>query len=325
MIAVTGGSGHVGANLVRQLLARGEKVRALVCDDARGLAGLAVEKVRGDLADRAALRRLLEGCDLLYHLAAKIAIGGESWDFVAATNVEGVRNVTAAAREAGVRRMVHFSSIHAIEPRPLDGTVDETRPLRDGLRGPRYDRSKAAGERVLRDAIDRGLDAVVVCPTAVLGPHDFKPSRMGRVLLALRGRRLPGLVDGGFNWVDARDVAAGAITAAERGKTGERFLLSGEWRSMTELAATVEEVTRARPPRFVSPMWLARVGAPFALWTAQALGQPVLFSPAALNALREHRYISHDKATRLLDYHPRPLRDTVADTFAWFDASGVRV
>lgn len=320
MIAVTGGSGHIGANLVRALLERGERLRVLVRENERSLHGLPIEEIKGDVRDLASLRRCFEGAELVYHLAAKIAIGREKYEEVAAINVEGVRNVATACREVGVKRLLHFSSIHAISPLPRDLPVDEDRPLLEDLKAPVYDRSKAAGERVLREAIDQGLDAVVVNPTGVIGPNDFTPSRMGTVLLYLRARKLPGLVDGGFNWVDARDVVQGAIAAAARGKAGDRFVLSGEWLSVTEVAEAVEQLTGARKPWFTSSMWLARVGAPFAGAWAAAFNKPVLFTSAALHALRDHRHVTHEKATRVLDFHPRAFKETLKDTFSWFDA-----
>src|SRR5207237_8277691 len=168
-------------------------------------------------------------------------------------------------------RLCHFSSIHALSPEPRNGTVDEARPLAEKSWLP-DDRSKAGGEREIKKGVERGLDAVTVNPTAVLGPHDYRPSPLGSVLLDLYRRKLPGLVDGGFDWVDVRDVVAGALAAAEKGRTGERYLLGGARRTVLELAREVEKVTGARPPRFVSPMWLARASAAFGTGLARLCG-----------------------------------------------------
>ena len=197
-----------------------------------------------------------------------------------------------------------------------------TRPINEGSWLP-YDRSKANGEREVRKALDRGLDAVVVNPTAVLGPHDYKPSQLGGVLLDLYYRRLPGLVDGGFDWVDVRDVVAGALAAGDKGRTGEKYLLSGARRTVVELARTVEEVTGKKPPWLVSPMWLARGVAPFATRWARLTKTRPRFTAESLHALRNHQLVSHDKATRELGYQPRPLKETIAATFDWFKEARV--
>jgi dihydroflavonol-4-reductase len=321
-IAVTGATGHVGANLVRTLVDGGHTVRALVHDgNKKGLEGVAVEFADGDLLDPASLVRAFDGVELVYHLAARISIVPGDDDVVHAVNADGTRNVVAACLTAGVRRLVHFSSIHALSPHPRAAAIDETRALTSGPVPP-YDRSKAAAERFVLDGLDRGLDAIIINPTAILGPHDYGPSAMGRVLLDLYHRRLPALVDGGFDWVDVRDIVSGAIAAADKAPRGERYLLSGEHRSICDLAAMITEITGVRPPRLVSPMWLARVGAPFATTFARVAGREPLYTRHSLHALRNHQLVSHAKATRELGYQPRPLVETVTAAYDWFRDTG---
>jgi dihydroflavonol-4-reductase len=317
-IAITGASGHVGGNLARSLLAKGHTIRAVVHNDRLALDGLDVEVVRGDVLDPPSLERAFAGIELVYHLAARISIVAGDERQVQEINVTGPRNVAAACLKMGVRRLVHFSSIHAFSSAPENAPIDEGRPLCEGPRLLPYDRSKAGGEREIRAAIARGLDAVIVNPTAVVGPHDYRPSRMGTVLCDLYRRSLPALVAGGFDWVDVRDVVAGAEAAAEHGKRGEKYLLSGQWASVAQLAALAEEVTGKRAPRVVSPMWLARIGAPFATAWAKLSGRPPLFTSASLHALRNHQRVTHEKAERELGYRARPLRETITDTYRWF-------
>ncbi|MDB4965599.1 MAG: hypothetical protein JWN44_1288 [Myxococcales bacterium] len=321
-IAVTGATGHVGANLVRTLVDGGHEVRALVHGgNKKGIEGLPVDFVDGELLDEASLVRAFDQTELVYHLAARISIVPGDEELVHAVNAEGTRNVVAACLATGVRRLVHFSSIHALSPHPHEVAIDETRALTSGPVPP-YDRSKAAAERFVLDGIERGLDAILINPTAILGPHDYGPSAMGRVLLDLYHRRLPALVDGGFDWVDVRDVVAGAMTAAARAPRGARYLLSGEHRSVRDLAGMVGEITGVRPPRLVSPMWLARVGAPFATTFARVAGREPLYTSHSLHALRNHQLVSHDKATRDLGYSPRPLVETVTAAYDWFREAG---
>jgi dihydroflavonol-4-reductase len=261
-VVVTGAAGHIGGTLVRALLARGRSVRALVHRDRRALHGLDVELVEGDVCDAVSLQRALDGAEVVYHAAARISLLVNEWPLLEAVNVVGTRNVVEACRRCGVRRLVHFSSIHALRQEPLDLPVDESRPLVESDGHPPYDRSKAAGEREVRRAIAQGLDAVILNPTAIIGPYDYRPSHIGAGLLALGRGRLPALVAGGFDWVDVRDVVEGALRAEERAPKGARYLLSGHWVSMRHLASMVEAITGVRAPRFVSPLGLAYVGAP---------------------------------------------------------------
>lgn len=328
LVAVTGATGHVGANLVRELLARGERVRVLVHDAERDgggrcLDGLDVERVRGAVTDPEPVRALVEGAERVFHLAAKISLDPADRPLMEKTNIGGPRNVVDACRRAGVRRLVHFSSIHALSSEPAHAPIDEDRPLASGAHLLPYDASKSAGERIVRDAVEGGLDAVIVNPTAIVGPFDYRPSHMGEVLLDLYHRRLPGLVDGGFNWVDVRDVVEGALLAAERAPRGARYLLSGHRRSVLEIGQLVEEVTGRRRPRLVSPMWLARAAAPGAVALARLVGRRPLFTPASLLALRNHRDVRCARAGRDLGYAPRPIETTLRDTFAWFRAEGM--
>jgi nucleoside-diphosphate-sugar epimerase len=322
-IAVTGATGHVGANLVRTLVDGGHRVRALVhAGNRRGLEGVDVELVEGELRDVASLARAFSGCERVFHLAARISIVPGDEAAVQAVNVTGTHNVVEACLQQKVQRLVHFSSIHALAPHPHDVAIDEERALTSSPSMPPYDRSKAAAEREVNAGIERGLDAVIVNPTAILGPHDYGPSAMGRVLLGLYHRKLPALIDGGFDWVDVRDVVAGALAAADRAPRGARYLLSGARRTVRELAGLVEEVTGVRAPRLVSPMWLARVGAPFATAVARVSGKEPLYTRHSLHALRNHQLVSHEKATRELGYTSRPLVETITAAFDWFREAG---
>lgn len=322
-VAVTGGSGHVGAALVRALLSQGEHVRALVHVDQRGLEGLDVEMVPGGLDDPASLARAFASADTVYHAAGYISLLRTEWSRVEQINVVGTRRVVQACQESGVRRLVHFSSIHALVQEPLDVPVDESRPLVNGHHRPPYDRSKAMGEREVRHAVEQGLDAVILYPTAITGPYDFRPSHLGEVLLALARGRLPALVESGFDWVDVRDVAGGAIRAAKCAPRGARYLLSGHWASVRELAEIIHDITGSPVPWFTCPLLLARIGAPCATAITTMVGKRPFFTSVSLEALRSNRDVSHARATRELGYQSRPLRETLEDTLSWFAQQGM--
>ena len=320
---VTGASGHLGANLVRALLHRGSKVRALVHRDPRAIEGLAVERIAGDILDLESLVTAFRSADVVYHLAARISIVGWDRRQVEVTNVTGVGNVIRACRIAGVRRLVHVSSFHAMRQHPLDTPLDESRPLLKNGATPPYDRSKAEGETLVLNAVGNGLDAVIVSPTGMLGPYDFRPSHFGAVLLSLAKGRFPGLVNAGLDWVDVRDVAEGVISAAERARPGEKYLLSGNWASMVDIALRVSLLTGQKPPRLVAPLRLARTLTPLVTCLDRVSGRRPLMTSIALRALESNRNVSHAKATRDLDYQPRNLAETLSDTVDWFGSEGL--
>lgn len=321
-VVVTGASGHVGANLVRALIECGRSCRAIVRQDQRAVEGLDVERVHADVLDRHSLTQAFQGADVVYHLAARISIVGGERGRVHETNVVGTRNVVEACLQCGVKRLVHFSSIHAFSQHPLNAQLDESRQRVAGPKAPAYDQSKALGEAEVRVGVEKGLDVVIVNPTGVLGPYDFKPSLIGQELINIYRNRFSVLVDGGFDWVDVRDVVRGAMAAETKGRTGENYLLSGHWLSVRELAKVVEDVTSADPKLWVCPMWLARIAAPFAETEARLLGKQPLFTRDSLASLRGNRNISKKKAQQELSYSARPIAETIRDTFDWLKSSG---
>ena len=321
---VTGASGHLGATLVRHLLARGHRVRALIHAQSIALEGLPIERVHGDILDRASLDPAFDGVEAVFHLAATISLIKSDAERVMRTNTLGPEHVVDACLAHKVRRLVHYSSVHAFLPHGPGGVTDEERPPNLNPRAPAYDRSKALGQQIVQEAVrTRGLDAVVVNPVGVLGPWDFAPHLGNRAILDLGLGLLPSLAGGGFDWVDARDVSDGAIAALERGRTGESYLLSGTWKSVTELAALVEGETGTKAPRFTAPLWLARIGVPFAAGYAKLKRTQPLFTMASLRALEEHRSCSNEKARAELGYTPRPTSETVRDSFTFFRAVGL--
>ncbi|HVI03557.1 MAG TPA: NAD-dependent epimerase/dehydratase family protein [Enhygromyxa sp.] len=320
-VVVTGASGHLGANLVRSLLARGEQVRVLVHRSAAALAEVEhrLERVEGSVCEPESLGPAFAGADRVYHLAGVISIDGDPDGRVHRVNVEGTRNVARACLEHGVGRLVHVSSVHAFDMDPRDRVLDETRrQVADSHHHSAYDRSKALGERVVREAVAKGLDAVIVNPTGIMGPVDHGPSRLGQLLQELATGRLPALLDGGFDFVDVRDVVDGTLAASERGGVGENYILGNTWYSLRELAELVAGASGKRPPMLVTPVWAARMGVPFARLAAKLTNSEPLFTRESLEVLVSNRSISSGKARSELGYSPRPLAQTVADTLDWF-------
>lgn len=320
---VTGGSGYVGVNLVAHLVASGARVR--VVDRARHplLAGCDVEWVAADVRDAAAMRSALAGADVVYHLAAVISVAGAMGGLVADVNVRGLASVAAAARQAGVRRLVYCGSVHAFDT-DAPGPITETSPKATRETLPAYDRSKAVAEEALRREIGQGLDAVLVNPTGIIGPCDPGPSRTGGMIRAMQRGSLPALVAGGFDWVDVRDVVRGLVAACERGRTGENYLLAGHRCSVQQLAEVVADVGGASPARVTLPLWFARVWSPGAGALAARWPSPLLYTPDTLHALAAFPDVDDTKARTELGHAPRPIEETVGDLLDWFDSPQFR-
>jgi dihydroflavonol-4-reductase len=320
--AVTGASGHLGVNLVRALIAHERDVRVIMHNSTLGLDELKVERRSGDVNDPDSLVRAFEGADIVYHLAAHISLLMNDRGRCSVVNVDGTRNVIEACRRNNVRRLVHFSSIHSLCGEPLDVPVDEVRPLVEARGSPPYDLSKAAGERLVRQAVREGMDAVIINPTGVIGPYDYSPSHFGQALIMMAEGSIPVLLEGGFDWVDARDVAEGAIKAEQVAAPGANYLLSGTWLSVRETAAIASHITGRQPPALTCPVQVAMACAPIVTAVSGWTGTRPIFTSVSLKALASNRNTSHAKASRELGYKPRPIRETLADTIEWFMDNG---
>ena len=319
MWLVTGSTGHIGNVLVRKLLERGEKVRALILpgESCESIQGLNVEAVEGDVLNLDSFFEAFRGVRGIFHLAGVISIMPGSNEFVRRVNVEGTRNVIRAATEMGVQKLVYTSSIHAIK-RIEDGVIDEALPYDPDNPYGAYDRSKAQATMVVQQAAQAGLEAVIVCPTGVIGPYDFRGSMMGDVIRTAAEKKPTLYVDGAYDFVDVRDVADGLIAAAEHGRRGESYILSGQRISVRYLLETVREITGQGFMLMKMPFELAKWAAQFTPFYYRWTKTSPRFTPYSLEVLRSNSNISHAKATRELGYQPRSLYESIADTVKWF-------
>ena len=232
MIVITGASGHVGNNLVRELNKRGIRPRILIHGETtvwKALEGLDFEEVKGDTRDLDSLKKAFEGAELVYNCAAAISIKCGVYDKIKTVNVDGVQNVINACIANNVKRLVHVSSIEALGD-PGEGVVaTEEMGFNPDRAMLEYGITKAEGSLLVQKAVKEGkIDAVTVCPVGILGPNDFRPSQMGTMEMNFRKGKLPAYpAYGGFDWVDVRDVVEAIILAGEKGKTGEFYLLTG--------------------------------------------------------------------------------------------------
>ena len=320
-IAVTGANGHVGVNLCKSLTEQGHQVKAFTHHHSQGLQHLPVHIVHGDVLNKQSIAPLLDEVEVVFHLAARISITGDPDGMVQRINAEGTQNMVHAAAEFKVKRFIHFSSIHAFRQHPMDQPLDETRPLVDN-EGFAYDRSKATGERTVMEAAKNGLDAFVLSPTAIIGPADPEPSLIGTAVVDIYNHKIPSLVPGGYDWVDVRDVVDAAISAIDKARTGEKYLLSGHWHSLQEFSRLIQEHSGRKTVNTVLPMWIARFGLPFITLYSQLSGTKPLYTSESLTIITEgNRMISNTKAREELNFNPRPLTATIEDFLDWLKAN----
>ena len=315
---VTGGSGHVGGNLVRELLSRGYEVDCLVRSDTRALDNLDVNLVKGDMLNPNDIAPLMTDSDVVFHSAAFVAVEKIQEDLMHKINVEGSRSIAIAAVESGVKKMVHFSSVHAFEQQPTSEPLVEARPLVTDPRALPYDRTKAEAQKVVLGYRDQGLEVNVIHPTGIIGPYDFKPSRMGKVLRDITNGNMPFAINNGFNWVDVRDVSKSAVNCVDKGVDGQNYILPGHWASIPHLSTMIKKITGNRTHLVSVPFWMAYLALPFTSISSRISGKRPSFSRGSLQALAiQCRKIPGTLANEHLEHQPRPLEDTIDDTVSW--------
>lgn len=317
-VAVTGASGHIGNILCRELVKKGVQVKAFVHNNEDDLVESGAEIFTGDILDAEAVKRLCKGVDVVYHLAAKISIDKKDKNLVYKTNVDGAQNVIDACKLNAVGKLIHFSTIHTYGTYNTSEKLDETNPTID-FSPINYENSKAEAERRVQKAAREGVPAVVLNPTAVIGPYDYQPSLLGQALIKIYKNELPMLVEGGYDFVDVRDVVNAAIVAAEKGRAGEKYILSGEWLSLKDLSLKIASVTGQKTPKYVVPSLVAKIGLPFIQAYAAITGSHPLYTSESLEILKSSsKNISNQKARNELGMNPRPVESSIKDIFDWY-------
>ena len=319
MIIVTGATGHIGNVLTRKLLSRGEEVRAIIPanEDIIPLKGLDLEIIQADIRDIDALNQAIKGASMVYHLAGVIAILPGRKELLTQVNVKGTQHVVEACLRNHVQRLVYTSSIHAIKEPPKGTCINESYPYDPTSVLGDYAKSKAQASLEVIKGVKQGLDAVIVCPTGVIGPGDYKISEMGQLFLDYLKKKIKVIVDGAYDFVDVRDVAEGLILAGLKGRTGEGYILSNEQISIPNLFKLLENISGIRAPRMKVPSWLAKaagiVSTPYYILSKR---KP-LVTAYSMDVLNSNSKVSSEKARRELGFSTRSIRESVSDTIAW--------
>lgn len=328
-ILVTGASGHLGANLVRKLLEDGQSVRVLLRQGSNNAAvdGLDVEKVYGDLRHLDRIKTAVKRCDRIYHCAAKVSIlendpilAREIYD----SNVLGTIHILRVALEQGVSKVVVSSSFSAVGNNPKKHS-NETMPFYPFSPHLPYAFSKNLVEHECLKAVANGLDIVVAVPCAILGPNDFKPSRMGRTLIDFANGRLPAYVPGGFEFVAARDIVEGHILAMEKGRSGQKYIFSSQFLTVDELMDMFKEIThRDRPSLRIPGAVMARVANVSDFILPRFFPDvPRRFTSGAIRILRMYRHADISKARNELGYQPTDIKASIQSAYDDFLRRGL--
>lgn len=317
---VTGACGHLGGTLVRLLERTGAQVRGLRLPSEQARDRAHVTYYPGDVRDRDSLRPLFQGLAdrevVVFHTAAIVDISGEATPQMVDVNVNGTKNILALCREYGVKRLVYVSSVHAIPEKDGYAVLREVDRFSPQQVTGGYAKTKAEATQAVLDAAAQGLDAVVVHPSGILGPFDGTGNHLVQLVKEYAGGKLPACVKGGYDFVDVRDVAAGCLAAAEKGRSGQCYILSNRHYEVQEVLAMAKTLCHGRRLP-VLPMWMAQAAEPLLGWVAKVKKQRPLYTKYSLYTLRSNDRFDHGKATAELGYRPRDLRQTVRDTLRW--------
>jgi dihydroflavonol-4-reductase len=256
-VLITGASGFIGSAAVRAFLNAGFIVRTFVRPSSprTNLAGLPVEIAEGDITNGPSVAAALKNVQFLIHAAADYRLWARDPSQIFAANVTGTRTILEAALKSGVEKIVYTSSVCTLAKLPHEPAADETLSLAPGQAFNAYKKSKALAEQAVRDLVrTEGLPAVIVNPSAPIGPRDIKPTPTGRIILESAAGRMPAYVDTGLNLVHVDDIGAGYVLALKSGIVGERYILGGQNIRLKEMLAEVARQTGRRPPRVRLPV-----------------------------------------------------------------------
>jgi dihydroflavonol-4-reductase len=317
---ITGASGFLGWHVAHKLIQRGHQVRALVRPASR-LRELDVERIDGDLRDPASLTRAVNGCATVFHVAADYRLWARDTAELYHSNVDGTRNLLSASVRAGVDRFVYTSTVGCIGI-PAGGIGTEDTPVSLSDMTGAYKRSKFLAEQAALESARSGFPVIIVNPTAPVGDHDFKPTPTGKIILDFLRGQMPAFIDTGLNVVDADDTAEGHLLAYERGVPGERYILGSENMTLQEILKHLAHMSGLRAPSFRIPYPVAYAAAVASTGWARVTGSEPRAPLDGVRMARKKMWVSHEKASRMLEYRPAPAAQGLLKAVTWFRANG---
>ncbi len=324
---VTGATGFLGRAVVSELESRGAEVRALVLYGdplARELPGCAAA-VEGDVCEEASLEAFFSGADegtCVIHCAGIVSVASEPDALLYRVNVEGTRSILKQCFSHHVGKLIYVSSVHAISEKPKGTAIAEPPELSPELVQGDYGKSKAMATNLVKEAAENGLNVSIVFPSGIIGPGDVAGGSITQMLLSFLAGKLPCAVEGGYDFVDVRDVARGILACAESGRPGQGYILSGHYATIREILNIVKTAAGKKRQVLYLPLSLSRLIAPRYERYSLRRGKPLIFTPYSIAVLSSNGEFDHDRATRAFRYAPRPLQNTLRDTVMWLQKGG---
>jgi len=321
---VTGATGFMGSSIVRELLKDGAEVRVLVREnsDTRNIDGLDVEKAYGDIRDAESMKAALKGCETFYQTAALFVLWAPDSKVFYDVNVEGTKTALNAALEQGVEKVVYTSSCITIGCHGADRPANEEAEFNLWDTGEHYTRSKYLGEVEALKICSKGLPLVVVNPATPVGVRDIKPTPVGKFIVDVLNKKMPGYIDAGLNLVDVEDVARGHILAAQKGRIGERYILANENMSTRDYFRLIGEVSGVEPPKFRIPYPLAIAMGYVYEFASRITRRPPLITAAGVRAASKYMAFDSSKAVNQLGFPQTPIRTSIEKAVNWFRENG---
>ena len=322
---ITGSSGHVGSNLIRELTKQNYKIRCIDFDgDHRAYEGFDVEIIKGDITVRDSLVPIFKDVEIVYHTAALINLDRRYRDQIRLVNVFGTENVCQTSLNAGVKKLIHFSSVDAFYRFPIEEPLLEDRKLIDDPNAVPYDLSKADGQKIVIDYCKKGLDASIIHPTSIVGPNDFKPGLPMQEMVNLANGKRKVLPNWGYNFVDVRDLCTTAISAVSKGKTGQNYIVGGEYHMYSYIAELMEEQLGRTVLLGTIPNFVSYLGLPYEYIKSFITKKPRVLTVDTLHTGKTgNKVVPSTLARSELGHNPRPLEDTIHDMVSFFQKRGL--
>jgi len=322
---ITGSSGHVGSNLIRELTKQNYKIRCIDFDgDHRAYEGFDVEIIKGDITQKDSLEPIFKDVEIVFHTAALINLDRRYRDQIRLVNVSGTENVCQASLNAGVKKLIHFSSVDAFYRFPIEEPLLEDRKLINDPNAVPYDLSKADGQKIVIDYCQQGLDASIIHPTSIVGPNDFKPGLPMQEMVNLANGKRKVLPNWGYNFVDVRDLCTTAISAVSKGETGQNYIVGGDYHMYSYIAELMEEQLGRTVLLGTIPNFVSYLGLPYEYIKSLITRKPRVLTVDTLHTGKTgNKVVPSTLARSELGHNPRPIEETIHDMVSFFQKRGL--
>ena len=322
---ITGGSGHVGANLVRELSSRGYEVRCIDFDnDHRAFEGFNVELVKGNITDISTLDNTFKDVEVVFHTAAVISLDRKDKDLIRSVNVGGTENVCEMSLRHGVKKLIHFSSVDAFVREPLEDPLYENRSLVTDPNAVPYDLSKADAQRIVLEYCDKGLNASIIHPSGIFGPNDFKPSLFGQEFINIANGKRPYSINVGYDYVDVRDLCKTSVDCIDKGEIKQNYIVGGNYMDFVYMSEVMSEILNKKLIRSTLPFGFIYMSLPGSYMSSLIKKTPRAITLDSIHTIKvQNKNIPSGLSKEQLDHNPRPLEETIQDTIEFFQKRGL--